>query len=52
MTVRSWRSMCEEADPDFWKARRHEVAYEFSNGRRFYARYPDPYATSTATSSS
>lgn len=47
----SWRRLCEEADPDFWKARRNEPAYQFA-GRTFYQpREPYlPVATSTGTS--
>lgn len=49
MATVSWRRLCEEADPDFWKARRSEPAYEFPNGRRF-TQPRDPYGTATGTS--
>lgn len=45
-TVRSWRQMVEDADPDYRKESLRPVVYKFSNGREFRQRlnpYDGPY---------
>lgn len=45
MSVRSWRQIVLDADPDWQRLSRRPWVYEFSNGRRFND--PDPlYAAS------
>lgn len=40
MSVRSWRQIVLDADPDWQRLSRRPWVYEFSNGRRFND--PDP----------
>lgn len=47
-TVRSWRQMVLDADPDFHLESIRPIVYEFSNGRKF--RQPaDPYGVEYIT---
>lgn len=39
-SVRSWRQMVTDADPDFMRESLRPVVYEFPNGRKFRQRNP------------